>query len=437
VSFDLVETQNNLAGLRGVTTPEPGAWDNFLSGTARFTMKGFAEAGRAGSLAVGGALAGVEKLGAGHPLAMENDTRLSDAWFKIHEDVFQRAVDRWTPKPGEVGVAAEIAGTLLSTLPMVIASPAATVASAQLSSAESLALKGVDSGKAQAVGAVQAAGLGLGVWMPILGQNLWQRAIVGGMGFNASQGAVTRGIAGSILEGTPAAGDFKAFDWTAVTLDALLGLAFGGISHLSPAQRAQGEKAWERIQSWVGKASPSELDALVALRQAEHLNVETAPGTPRDLQDIDAHVQRARTALEQLANDEPVNVTQLPEPRIDADPVRIEVEKANLKGLQDDAATVVKDLGVAPPDQAISIEPRAEVPNLLPEAAGVDPLQAEATRFVMENPEVALTVGRNPDGTPIVKTAKDFLAESDAVIAEAQADAKLFEVAAACMLGAA
>jgi len=302
VSFDLYsdESANRISSLRPVLRPEPGAWDNFLSGTARYTMRGFAETGRA-----------VDLLGSVGPIIQDRiagGTEAQDRYFREHEEVFTSAVDHWTPKPGEVGAAGQIAGQLLSTLPLVIASPGAAVASLQLSAGEELVRKGVSAGKAQAVGAAQAAGLGLGIWVPILGANLWQRAVVGGAGFNVAQGAVTRGVSGTILEGTPAAEDFKAFDWSAVTLDALLGLAFGGLAHLSPAQRKQGENAWKRIHEWVSGAKPSDIDALAALRQAEHLNVDSAPGRPEGLADIEAHTAAMRKAVDDLVHGRPVDV---------------------------------------------------------------------------------------------------------------------------------
>ncbi|MCC7326540.1 MAG: hypothetical protein IT521_07025 [Burkholderiales bacterium] len=182
-----------------------------------------------------------------------------------------------------------------------------------MSTGEDLVRKGVDADKAGAVGAVQAAGLGLGVWLPVLGKTLAQRVVIGGAGFNAVQGAATRGASGAILEGTKAADEFKAFDPTAVTLDVLLGLAFGGIAHLSPAQRAQGEAAWSKIAEWTGTFKPSDIDALVTLKQAEHLNVESAPGRMASAEDIAKHHAAMKQAVDDLLNDRPVNVEALTE----------------------------------------------------------------------------------------------------------------------------
>lgn len=344
MSLDLYAeaTMDRLSRFPAVRTPDPGAWDNFAAGSASYLMRGLAEVPRAMSLAVGGAVSAIERAGTLHPLQPKLDTTISDTVFRIHDDIFQRAVDYWTPKPQEVGEAGQVAGKLLSTLPIVIASPALAVATQQLSIAEDLMRKGVDTTKAGAVGAVQGAGLGLGVWMPILGRNLFERMVVGGAGFNVVQGVVTRGVSGSILEGTPAGEDFKAFDWSAVTLDALLGLAFGGLSHLSPAQRRQGEAAWKRIHEWISGAKPSELDALAALRQAEHLNVESAAGKLKEPGDVDANVARVRQAIDQLAQDKPVDVSPLPQPKVEPDPERQAIAKKNVEAMQREAEELGK-----------------------------------------------------------------------------------------------
>ena len=86
-------------------------------------------------------------------------TVLTDRYFKEHDRIFNSAVDYWTPKPNEVGVAGEVTGKLLSMIPMVIASPLGAVATTQLSVAEDLARKhpNVTATEANLVGGVQAA----------------------------------------------------------------------------------------------------------------------------------------------------------------------------------------------------------------------------------------------------------------------------------------
>lgn len=351
MSLDLYEreTGERLSRLQPVQRPETGAFDGFARGTGLATMKGFAKTARAIDLA-----------GAVGPIvqdAFTGGTTAQDKYFREHDELFGRAVDYWTPTPGEVGVAGEVAGSLLSTLPLVIASPGLAVATTQLAAGEDLTQKGVSPQLAGAVGAVQGAGLGTGIWMPILGRNLWQRVVIGGAGYNVLQGAATRGLSGALLEGTPAAEEFKAFDGTALTLDALLGMAFGGLAHVSPAARAQGKEAWERIGQWARERSPSEIDALATLRQAQHLNLDSTPGKPLENVDIEAHVNRVRAAIDQLATDQPVNVRDLPQARVEPDPARERAQQAQAAHLVREGERVMRDEGI--PETAAPPEPSA------------------------------------------------------------------------------
>lgn len=303
------ENANAMASFGFTQIREPGAFDGFAKGVGYGFMRSMAEAGRAVSMlgAVGPMLQDTDKYG------QRGGTEAVDRYFKRHDDIFNRAVEYWTPKRSEVGVAGDVVGQLLGTIPLLVASPAALVGKTQMSVGEDLVRKGVDAGKAGAVGAVQGAGLALGVWMPVLGTSLATRALVGGAAANVTQGMATRAASGAILEGTPGAAEFKAFDPAAVTIDALLGIAFGGVAHLSPAQRAQGEAAWKKIAEWTGTFKPSDVDALATLKQAEHLNVESQPGRAATAEDIAKHHAAMKQAIDDLLNDRPVNVEALTE----------------------------------------------------------------------------------------------------------------------------
>jgi hypothetical protein len=307
-------------------------FDNFLRGSGQVAMQTFAKAGRAASLAAAPLAMALEK--------SPNSTELQDKFFKAHDEIFGRAVDYWTPKPTEVGAAGQIVGQLLGTLPMVMASPVLTVAQTQLSTGEDLVRKGVDADKAQAVGAVQAAGLGLGIWVPILGQTLTQRVLMGGAGFNVAQGLATRAASAKLLEGTPGADEFKTFDPTAMTLDVLLGAAFGGIAHINPRMRAEGERWHAKLAEWGKGLKPSEVDALATLRQAQHLNADSLPGKPVDVEDVNAHVARMRQALDDLANDRPVNVEDMPAGRFELDAARQAEEERIVNAMRDEAQAI-------------------------------------------------------------------------------------------------
>lgn len=558
MSLDLYEREatERLDAMPKTMVPEVGAFDGFLRGTGVTAMETFAKSVRAASLGVSSLVTpSLERAGG---------TELSDRYFKVHDDIFGSAVDYWTAKKAEVGVAGQIVGQLLATLPMVIASPAAAVAAIGLGVSEDLARKDVSPTKAVAAGAVQAAGLGLGIWMPILGANGWQRVLLGGAGFNLAQGVVTRGASEAILQGTKAEGDFKAFDGEAMTLDVLLGMAFGSLAHLSPKARAQGTEMWGKIADWAKTAKPSEVDALLTLRQAQHLNVDSMPGKSADPLDIDAHNVRMRTAIEQLARGERVDVSDLPGPKVAADPLRIQEADANVKVLLDSVKRVLsgEDVGAARRaeiesfiaservrtgeeavrgaiageaarisaedtpaflrsaeqmialrgeeakplepviQQAIEIAKKpaflrtaeekvmleailsGRLPDYLapmgkksasilesavadalqqfkvktegpparvsaepppprgegerpggPEAKEVDYVSREADAFASERPDLAIRVGTDDKGEPVTVSIKDYLDGNREAVKRARDDVKLFEVAAACMLG--
>lgn len=366
MSLDLFEreSQERVSALPHVTTTEPGVWDGFMRGAGLYTMRGLARIGRS-----------IDLLGSVGPIlkdAATGGTELQDRYFREHDDVWGSAVEHWTPKPGEVGVAGEVAGQLLSVLPVVIASPGLAVADAMLGTAEDLSKKGVDATKAQAVGAVQGAGLALGIWVPILGRNGWERVLVGGAGFNAAQGIVTRAASGAILEGHKAAEEFHAFDGTALTIDVLLGMAFGGWAHLNPEMRAQGKQAWERIHAWAQSLLPSDVAALAALRQAQHANVDSVPGKAATPQDLEAHSKRLRTATEQILRGEPVELSNLPSGTFEPDPQRLQEGERTAAQLVKEAERVRKIEGLPPVEEATASAP-AEGPTAMPGASEPPP----------------------------------------------------------------
>lgn len=336
------ESLDRISSLQPVENPEAGVFDGFLRGTGLYAMRGFATTARA-----------VDLLGSVGPIVQDRftgGTEAQDRYFREHDDVFGSAVDYWTPRPNEVGQAAQVAGNLLSMLPTVITSPSLAVGAAQLSAGEELVQKGVSAEKAQAVGALEAGATGLGVWMPILGKNGWQRIFLGGAAYNAAQGVAVRGGAHLILQGDQAAEEYKAFDPTALTLDVLLGMAFGSLAHLSPEQRAQGARAWDKISKWTQGWRPSDVDAVAALRQAQHLNVDSVPGTAAGPEDIAAHVDRISAAIDQLAKDKAVEVSDQPEPNVVHDPAREAENQSNLEFLQEEAARLAEaDLGPQKP----------------------------------------------------------------------------------------
>lgn len=363
MSLDLFERESieRLGGMTPQVYPDVGVWDGFMRGAGLATMRGLAKAGRAIDLA--GAVGPVVKD------AISGGTELQDRYFREHDEVWGAAVDYWTPTPREVGAAGDIAGTLLSVLPLVLASPGLAVGAGTMSGAEDLMKKGVDWKPALGVGLVQGAGLGLGIYMPILGQTFMQRVLLGGIGFNTMQGFAMRAASEGILQGTPGEGEFRTFDPEAITLDVLLGAAFGSIVHLSPRQRAEGAQMWERLIDWGKGVKASDAEALAVLRQAQHRNVDSLPGRPAEPVDVERHAKRVMIALEQLVRDEPVNVTDLPEAHFDFDPERVRDMASRARELTRIAEGLRKEEGLSPVPPRLDIP---EFPDLTPEQRSVE-----------------------------------------------------------------
>ena len=312
MSLDLYGDQlKEDANARPVTTTvEPGAWEGFWRGTGMGIMKEGAKLGRAVSMA-----------GSVVPIALDTlsgnrvtpaGTTLQDQWFKTHDEMWRAAVNYWTPGPNEVGMAGEVAGSLLGMLPQIIANPLGAVAVQQMSQVEDLADKpGVSLKQAQAVGAIQGIGLGLGIKAPLWGSNIWNRMAIGG-GFNWAQGVVTRGASGAVLEGTEAAKEFPAFGGKEQLLDVLLGVAFGGAFHFIPGARQEGTDAYNKaktdIKEWAANLKPTDKAALATLRVAQHLDIDSQPGKSNSPLTTEKHHQAMMDAIDSLLRDKPVNV---------------------------------------------------------------------------------------------------------------------------------
>lgn len=336
------ETVDRLSTMPGVEVPEPSMFQGFARGTGMLAMRGFASTARAVDLA--GSIGPIVED------AFTGGTEAQDRYFKEHDEVFGSAVDYWTPKPSEVGSAARVVGPLVSMFPTVFTSPGLAVLGAGLGTGEELVKRGVPAEKAGGMALIEGGATGLGIWMPILGQNLWQRVLLGGAGYNVVQGLGVRGAGQVILAGTPAEKDYRALDPEAITLDALLGMAFGTFAHLSPAQREAGASAWNKIRSWVQAWKPSEVDALAAMRQAQHLNVDSTPGRPIAPEDVIAHTERLKTAIEQLARNEPVDVSDRPMPNTVPDEARVAEAQRNFEFLQAEAERVRQAEGIPRPE---------------------------------------------------------------------------------------
>lgn len=375
------------AGESRADQPDVGAFDDFAFGAAQATMRTLAQTGRAASMA-----------GAVVPITFDaltgDDTDAQDAYFSVHDDLFADAVDFWTPRPGEVGAAGQIAGQLAGGALQAMVSPAVFAGTQLLSTSEELAGEGVDPATAIGTGGALAVGDAVGFKLPVLGRNLMQRALIGGVG-NVVQGAITEGAAGAVLE----AGDydeqaerFNALDWRGRTLDALLGVAFGGLAHRDATPD-------------VSPLKPTEEAALLVASQARHAEDSTPPGRPATDADLTAHTAAMRQATDQVLRGEPVEVDQFTRD------MRMEPDEARAQHMDDVAVEMDAFAQTeAPPVEPISPPPRVEAVEGADEATV---LTARVDKALAAYPELRLyTPAIDAEGSPIALRASDALSEA-------------------------
>ena len=304
------------------TEPEPGIWHNFLSGTGTTAMMGAAQVGRA-----------VDIAGAVGPIIMDKltgGTTEQDKYFQEHDAVFNRAVDYWTPQPGEVGAAGKAVGSLMSIIPQFVISPPLAVATTGLSTAEDLTRQGIDMDKAITAGMVQGTGLGLGMWLPIFGKSWATKAIVAGAAGNIAQGIATTAATRAVLKGTSAEAQFNPWDLESIVVNGLMGMAFGTVAHMTgpkPGETVLSSDPAERsrqMEEIKAKLTPTDVDAITAANAAMHTEHTTAPGRPVDDATMTTHAEAITKAIDDLLNGKAPEVEQTlgPQPEVPHDPAR-------------------------------------------------------------------------------------------------------------------
>lgn len=416
MSFDFFPNEQNAAMLNAArhpsTTPEAGVFDNFASGAGQYTMRSLAEAGRA-----------VDMAGAVFPIAVDavtGGTERQDQYFKEHNEVFNNAVDYWTPKPGEVGTAGQITGQLAGGIMQAIISPALLVGTTQLSTAEDLVRNGVDAGTANTVGGIQGVGAAVGLKLPFLGQSLATR-VLSGAGGNLVQGIAGALASSEVLKGQGyehEAERFNPWDLRARTLDVMLGAAFGGLAHLE----AKGAP----------KLTPTDEAAILVANQARHIEDATPQGRPATDADATMHADAMRQAIDQVLRGEPVTVDALTR---DMRMVPDETQYQQRAEVTEEARRLAEQ--EAPFNPILpKIDPKPSLADTL--AADHDPASLRARQFAQEQPDLTIPTDRAAeDGSPISIKASDAIALADAEVAHAKAVSQnLFKTAAHCLLGA-
>lgn len=411
-----------------------------------------------------------------------NDT--SESFIKKQRKLAEQQVRALTPDAGTTGTAGQVlfsltevggqavAGTLLGGLP----GAAATVGGLQgFSDYEKSRADSIDYGTAvekalvtggtTALGAVLPMSLGLraggavaeGVGAALTSGGTAPGAVAGAVaraapdllysaGTNVAMGMAQRGLSAETLRRggyEEMARQYDVFDRQALAVDAVLGIAFGGLGRFI---NSRGENVAVR------SAEPAEIDA--ALTSSSHLNYEvtTSPGVPVNVLSRNAHARAMDKAITDALAGHQVDIGSLMDgaefiqrrPRVDL--ASQEVRKA--MGLPDaiihytdairfDDAAGANYLTTPKPRTREQIR-QDEIMGTERAIRGDDPRLAEADtleaqRAITDNPELQVHVV-NPDDSTTVVRAADLMAEADHDVANAKHDANLFDVAVNCFL---
>lgn len=274
-----------------------------------------------------------------------NDT--SAEYIAEQRKLAEQQVKRLTPDAATTGTAGQVlhglfdmggqavVGTLLSGP----AGGAAAVTSLQgFSEFERLTAQGVDFRTAQEAGLVQGVTAGAGTLIPMslglraggalaesvgaqlarTGESAVRNAaatavraapdIAYAAGTNIAFGMAQRGLTAKTLRDggyNEMANQYDVFDRQSIAIDAVLGVAFGGVGRFL---NARGESAA------TPEFSPAEVDAALAANASHHAEIDVAPGVPVNVLSRDAHIQALQKAMNDVSQGRAVDVASIAEP---------------------------------------------------------------------------------------------------------------------------
>ncbi|HCJ6015337.1 TPA: hypothetical protein ACGSQH_000128 [Escherichia coli] len=274
-----------------------------------------------------------------------NDT--SAEYIGEQRKLAEQQVKRLTPDAATTGTAGlvlhglfdmggqAVVGTLLSGP----TGGAAAVTSLQgFSEFERLTAQGVDFRTAQEAGLVQGVTAGAGTLIPMslglraggalaesVGSQLARTGesavrnvaatavraapdIAYAAGTNIAFGMAQRGLTAKTLRDggyNEMAAQYDVFDRQSIAIDAVLGVAFGGVGRFL---NARGESAV------TPEFSPAEVDAALAANASHHAEIDVAPGVPVNVLSRDAHIQALQKAMNDVSQGRAVDVASIAEP---------------------------------------------------------------------------------------------------------------------------
>ncbi|GKX40031.1 hypothetical protein SOASR014_37700 [Pectobacterium carotovorum subsp. carotovorum] len=271
-----------------------------------------------------------------------NDT--SDQFAKEQRKLAEQQVRRLTPDAGTTGTAGQVLYGLFDMGSQIVAGTllggpiggAAAVTSLQgFSEFERLRAQGVDLNTAQEVGIIHGVTAGAGALIPmslglraggILAEGVGAQisrsggsALLGAAsvaaraapdvtyaaGTNIVFGMTQRGLTAQTLRSGgyhEMANQYDVFDRQAIAIDAVLGVAFGGLGRFINARG-------ESVRS--PDFSAADIDAALSANLSRHAEIDVAPGVPINVLSRNAHAQALQKAMRDISEGNRVDVSSI------------------------------------------------------------------------------------------------------------------------------
>lgn len=273
-----------------------------------------------------------------------NDTSVS--YIAEQRKLAEQQVKRLTPDAATTGTAGQVLYGLFdmggqavvgTTLGGPVGGAAAVTSLQGFSEFERLTAQGVDFRTAQEAGLVQGITAGAGTLIPMslglraggalaegvaaqlarTGESSVRRAaatavhatpdIAYAAGTNIAFGMAQRGLTAKTLRDggySEMANQYDVLDRQAIAIDAVLGVAFGGVGRFI---NSRGES------TNAPNFSPVDVDAALAANAAHHAEIDIAPGVPINVLSRNSHIQALRKAMSDVSQGRPVDVASIVE----------------------------------------------------------------------------------------------------------------------------
>ncbi|EPD9230949.1 hypothetical protein ACSFN0_000176 [Escherichia coli] len=273
-----------------------------------------------------------------------NDTSVS--YIAEQRKLAEQQVKQLTPDAATTGTAGQVLYGLFdmggqavvgTTLGGPVGGAAAVTSLQGFSEFERLTAQGVDFRTAQEAGLVQGITAGAGTLIPMslglraggalaegvaaqlarTGESSVRRAaatavratpdIAYAAGTNIAFGMAQRGLTAKTLRDggySEMANQYDVLDRQAIAIDAVLGVAFGGVGRFI---NSRGES------TSAPNFSPVDVDAALAANAAHHAEIDIAPGVPINVLSRNSHIQALRKAMSDVSQGRPVDVASIVE----------------------------------------------------------------------------------------------------------------------------